>query len=160
LSGHPLTERRFLLRFPERAEAVGRPGLFPGLLGLLGAPNVTPEILQSWLPEWQSAYESLSGEQAPARLHPARLAYYQRAFESMLKSDNPQSVLWPLLRTWTFITIELPENHEVQSGWQAALERLGLSGDGFEQKIAAIDAYLDLVEETLETWAEKNGAFL
>jgi hypothetical protein len=160
LSGHPLTERRFLLNFPGRAEAIDRPGLYPGLLGLLGAPNVNAEILQSWLPEWQSAYESLPGEQAPARLHPARQAYYQRAFEAMLKSDNPQAVLWPLLRTWTCIAIELPEDNEIQSGWQAALEQLGLLGKGFEERIAATDAYLDLVEETLETWADKNGAFL
>ncbi len=40
LNGAPLAERRFLLQFPARAEAAGRPGLAAGLLSLLGAANM------------------------------------------------------------------------------------------------------------------------
>ena len=40
LSGPPLTERRFLRSFPDRAAVVGRSGLYAGLLGLLGAGQV------------------------------------------------------------------------------------------------------------------------
>ena len=43
LTGAPLTERRFLLGFPERTRAIGKPGLYSGLLGLLGAGSVDSE---------------------------------------------------------------------------------------------------------------------
>ncbi len=49
LIGAPLPERRLLLEFPARAEALGRPGLFHGLLGLLGSPRLERELLTSWL---------------------------------------------------------------------------------------------------------------
>ena len=73
LSGLPLTERRFLLDFPQRAEAVGHPGLFPGILGLLGAPETDTAAVQDWLPSWQEAIEAIPPEAVP-RLHPARIS--------------------------------------------------------------------------------------
>ena len=59
LSGHPLTERRFLLDFPARAGAVRHPGLSVGLLGLLGGTAVDSERLRSWLPACREAYLAL-----------------------------------------------------------------------------------------------------
>src|SRR3990170_1007444 len=97
LNGPPLTERRFLLRFPARAEAVAKPGLYAGLLGLLGAPNVDDETLRSWLPAWQAAYQALPEAQAPPTLQACRQGYYRQAFEKLLSSEQPHNVLWPLL---------------------------------------------------------------
>jgi len=34
---------------------------------------------------------------------------------------------------------------------------LGLLGEAFREKIEALDAYLDLVEELLESWGRENG---
>jgi hypothetical protein len=59
LSGPPLTERRFLLKFPQRMQAIGHPGLYPGLLGLIGGPNVNVDVLRSWLPDWEAAYHAI-----------------------------------------------------------------------------------------------------
>jgi len=157
LSGSPLAERRFLLNFPARATAAGKSGLRHGLLGLLGAPNLENDTLASWIPLWQAAYQAFPEEQAPARLHPYRLLYYQRAFLSILEGDQPQAVLWPLLRTWTIAANLLPENTEIQATWRQAIGYLGLLGVEFEQRLAALDAFLDLVEETLEEWARKAG---
>ena len=39
LTGSLLTERRFLLKFADQAKAVGQPGLYVGMLGLLGGPS-------------------------------------------------------------------------------------------------------------------------
>jgi hypothetical protein len=158
LNGPPLTERRVLLNFPARAEAAGRPGLYPGLLGLLAAPNADQEALQSWLAEWRQAYAGIPPEEAPARLHPDRCLYYWRAFEKIAGGERPQDMLWPLLRSWTSAVQLLPPEHPAQAGWRAALERLGLLGEGFPERVAALDAYLDAVEETLEEWARANGA--
>ena len=58
LSGPPLTERRFLLGFPERAAAARHPGLYPGLLGMLGAPRVSPEAIRPMLSQWEEMLRS------------------------------------------------------------------------------------------------------
>ena len=93
LSGKPLTERRLLIHFPQRAEAVGHPGLYPGLLGLLGGPLVDAPAMRAWLPGWRLAVESLPDDQTPPRLSPPRIPYYLRAFDVILDSDQPLGVL-------------------------------------------------------------------
>ena len=158
LSGPPLVERRFLEQFPARAEAIGRAGLFQGLLGLLGAQHVEAEMLSDWLPHWQTAYDALPAKERPVHLHPIRKSYYLGAFKQMLEEEKPQLALWPLLRSWTMITALLPGDSAVCQTWQKAVEYLGIYGAGFKERLSALDAYLDTVEETLETWALENGA--
>lgn len=157
LSGSPLTERRFLLNFRERAQAIDRPGLYPGLLGLLGAPNIKREMLQSWLPAWEQTIETLPQPVSLPRLHPHRRMYYLKAFEAMLSQEEPWTALWPLLNTWTqavgLFAMQAPQ----REGWEAAIKQLGMSGEGFGERVSALDAYLDLVEETLDDWAKDMG---
>jgi hypothetical protein len=157
LSGPPLPERRFLLSFPERAEAVGRRGLYNGLVGLLGGSSVEPETLHTWLGHWRAAFEAVPREKAPPRLAPFRLNYYLRAYEAMLGSDTPLAVLWPLVNSWTQAAQRLPAESPEFAEWQGAARQLGLLGEAFYERIAAFDSYLDLVEETLDAWAQKNG---
>ncbi len=156
--GAPLTERRFLMRLPQRLEQAGRPGLYPGLLGLLGAPSVQLEHLRSWIPLWQSAYRALPPDLAPARVNIMRQEYYHKAFETLLESSQPLAVLWPLLRSWTMAIASMPDAGDHQVAWRASLESLHLTGAGFAERVAGLDAYLDMVEETLEQWAIANGA--
>jgi hypothetical protein len=158
LSGPPLVERRFLQQFPARAETIGRPGLYQGLLGLLGAQNLDAQALTDWLPFWQAAYRTLPASAAPIHLHPTRLSYYLGAFKQALQDEQPQLALWPLLRSWTVLAALLPGDSPSCQVWQSAVEYLGVYGADFNQRLAALDAYLDLVEETLETWAQENGA--
>jgi hypothetical protein len=157
LNGQNLTERRFLIDLPHIAEAVGKPGLAPGFLGLLGAPAVDVASMRSWLTEWREAYNALPLNTAPIRLHPHRLLYYERAIEVMLNSEHAQDALWPLWHTWTQAICALPEDSNCRSPWQKAGEQLGLLGAAFTEKIAGLDAYLDLVEELLDDWAREQG---
>jgi hypothetical protein len=157
LTGSPLTDRRLLLKFPKRAEAIGRPGLYPGLLGLLGGPQVDGETLQAWLPLWEEAYQSLPPEGAPTGLHPDRCPYYLRAFKELVNGDQPQDVLWPLLRTWTGAIQALPGDSTLRKPWSEALSQLGLWGDDFGGRLAALDSYLDVVEESLDEWGQARG---
>jgi hypothetical protein len=157
LSGPPLTERRFLLHFVERARALNRPGLYPAVLGLLGGTSITPEALQSWLPAWQAAFNALPPERTPARLSPYRKPYYVRAFEAILEDNQPLAALWPLWFTWTRMIPLLPGESSHHEAWEAAGNALGLLGESFADRIAALDQYLDQVEETLEAWALDNG---
>jgi hypothetical protein len=159
LSGSPLAERRLLIDFPRRAEALRRPGLMAGLLGLLGAPNFKINYLSGWLEDWKNAFLTERAEQALVRFHPARLNYYRAAFTTIAESEQPLALLWPLLNTWTDLAELLPQESPSRGAWLAAFEKLGLYGKTQAERIRALDAYLDLVEETLEGWAQENGAW-
>ena len=113
--------------------------------------------LRSWLSYWREAYTALLAAGAPLRLHPHRRLYYERAMEVILDGSSPHDVLWPLWRTWTHAICSLPGDAPYQAAWQKAGEQLGLLGDRFLEKITGLDAYLDMVDETLETWAKENG---
>lgn len=158
LSGSPLTERRFLMQFADRAKAVNRSGLYAGLLGLLGAPKVDAAGVRAWLPDWQSAYDSMPTGEVPPRLQPARKLYYQRAFEKILVGDKPHDVLWPLLRTWTSAVEIFPQETDVHQAWSESMRTLDLLGQGFSERVAALDAFLDTVEEILDDWGRTSGA--
>jgi len=157
LSGPPLTERRLLLGFPQRAEAAGHPGLYPALLGMLGAHHVDGAVMGAWLPAWESALESLPEGTRPPRLHPCRIPYYRRAFESILKGEHPQAALWPLLRTWTQAAGMHSQAELGRTTWSETCAQLGLLGDGFGERVQALDSFLDLVDETLEDWLRAQG---
>ncbi len=173
LAGAPLTERRFLLHFSQRASELNKPGLYAGLLGLLGAPALGGDLearlaarLEDWLLLWQAAYRAACAQSdAPAdatphftRLHPDRLTYYSAAFQAMIFNGQAEAVLWPLLRSWTWAVNQLPAESEEALAWRAALAQPGLSGLPFTGKVEALDAYLDMIEEMLEDWAHENGA--
>ncbi len=115
------------------------------------------DILNAWLPDWRQAYLKLAESNPPIRLHPHRLLYYERAIESMLGSQSASDALWPLWHTWTHIIAALPVDSPYRSSWQSAGEKLGLLGEAFKQKIEALDAYLDMVEEFLDDWGLANG---
>ncbi len=157
LSGQYLTERRFLMDLPERAEEVRKPGLFPGFLGLLGAAAVDAGQMRAWLSDWHSAYQAVPMDARPIRLHLARFLYYERAISTMLDSPAAHDALWPLWHTWTQAVCSQPSETTHRSAWQKAAEQLGQGGSTFMDKIRGLDAYLDQVEELLDVWALENG---
>ena len=156
LSGVPLAERRFLLQFPPRAEAAGRPGMAAGLLGLLGSGHLELGVLNGFLPEWEKAFLDAAGRPGvDARIAAPRLDYYRRAFEAMLTGDSPQAILWPLLLTWTLAAVVLPPTR--QSKWQAACEQAGLAAEALPERLKALDAFIDTLDEILDDFAAANN---
>jgi hypothetical protein len=157
LNGRCLTERRFLTQLQQNAGTVGKPGVQAGFLGLLGGTDLEADRMRSWLVEWVETYAKLPGIQAPMRLHPCRILYYQRAIEELLDGPAPAHALWPLWHTWTDMLRVLPENSSSQPAWREAGAALGLLGEAFHAKVDGLDAFLDQVEEILEGWARLNG---
>jgi hypothetical protein len=157
LNGPPIAERRLLIDFSARASAVNRPGMQKGLLGLLGAQHLKAEQLKKWLGEWKSTIEAIEPENRPARLHAHRIPYYQRAFEAAITEKTPENALWSLLRTWNTAIRLLPQNAPQFESWKAAMEQLHFLGENFPERLAALDAFLDTVEETLDEWASNHG---
>ncbi len=159
LSGSALVERRFLVQFAERARLAGQPGLYAGLLGLLhGVAEIDAELLSAWLFRWDEAFSAVSQNNPPARFNPARRYYYTHALEAWLSGDQFQNALWPLLNTWPRLVSRLPADSEAYRAWRQAYTHLGLVGGVFSERLDALDAYLDTVEEMLDRWANENGA--
>lgn len=156
--GEPLSERRFLLNLPQRLHSLDRPELLSGLVSLvLPDPAHIEAVWAQWLPAWQTAYKKASTQpNTPPRLNPARQLYYERG-ASALWEENPSAAYWLLFRIWTLAASHLPEASPELTGWQSACEVVGLDETHFSDRVQLLDKYMDLVEETLETWAHANG---
>ena len=157
LNGPPLPVRRLAVEFPQRASAAGRPGLYQGLLGLLGAGTIEVGQLKAWIEAWQSALKSLPKHIAGPRLHPHRLHYYKVGLLSALESDQPYACLWALLSTWTEAAALLEGEDVHLNPWREAIGAAGLLGEALPERLQALDAYLDQVEETIEGWSTAHG---
>lgn len=158
VAGSTLSERRYLSEFFVCVHQLGKPGLYAGLLGLLGANTLSMSDLRSWLSDWELAYSAVEQfPNCPPHLHPYRFNYYKKAFIAYLETERPVEIVWPLLMTGLEMSATLPEPHPTQAAWENALERLGLWGEQFQDRIQALDAYLDVIDETLENWGKSQG---
>jgi len=156
LSGPPLQERRLMLDFASRAETAQRPGMEAALIGLLGASELEASTIQSWLPEWKLAFESaMDSSRVDPRVHQTRVNYYEKAIQTMLESDKPRTALWPLLQTWTLAVEVLPDM--AGNPWRVACGQLGLTVVGIEERVEALDHFLDEVESLLDELATQHG---
>jgi hypothetical protein len=157
LSGVPLVERRFLILFPGRAQAVGRPGLASGLVDLFTSPAVNDESWQHWETGWKSSLTGVSTlSNCPPHLHQARISYHLNGAFA-LWSEVPAAALWILLKTWTSAACFLPTDSPDLQSWLRCCEDLNLSPEHIPARLAALDAFLDGVEETLDQYASQNG---
>ena len=156
LSGPPLQERRLMLEFAERAETAQRPGMDAALLGLMGASELDPETMRSWLPDWKLAYESASeSSRVDQRIHHDRMNYYEKAILAILESEKPRAALWPLLQTWSLAVDVLPDM--ASNAWRSACGQLGLTAVGIEERVDALDHFLDEVEALLDDLSVQYG---
>jgi hypothetical protein len=155
LSGPPIWERRLLHDFPARAAAAQKPGMVAAVYGLLGAANVDADMVKGWLNDWRQAFK-LAAETpgVDSRIHPTRLNYYEKSIKALLDGDTPLSALWPALHTWTLSAEVLSGDH--LKFWQSACASLGLL-DGFAEKVAGLDHFLDEIEIMFEEIAAANG---
>ncbi len=151
LLGYTFSRRRLLLDFPPAAQHWGHPHLTGLLFQALGAPQITAERLQAALPAWEAALAAAAASRPPAELAAPRQPYYRRAVAAYLSSSTPANALYPLLFTWTLAVQHADEAH--LAPWQQFVEAAGLAANRQE----ALDAYLDALEEALETWARQRG---
>ena len=156
LSGPPIQERRFLLEFPARAEAAGKPELTAAAFGLIGATHLNVDKLKSWVSDWKYAFKLASeNEKVDFRIHTTRANYYEKAINAMLEGDIPLAALWPLFHTWTLAADVLDGDH--LKFWESAATELGLLGAGFAERVDGLDHFIDDVEIMLDEVARENG---
>lgn len=157
LNGSPLVCRRLMADLPQRAAALQRPGLPAGLAGLLGSNNLDIDRLPEWVDAWQRTWEAVPQDVRPAELDALRIPYYRLAFGEYLEGTDPQQAVWPLACTWALAASCLPDSDPRLQEWQQAFTVLGLAGQ-LPERLEGLDAYLDTVEETMDSWAALNGA--
>ena len=156
LAGNLLTDRRFLLQFPARARAAGQPGLAAGLLHLLGADQVDKATLAGLLPDWEKTFiEAGASPDVDPRIVTPRLGYYKAAFKSMLESETPQAVIWPLMLTWTLSVSVLPPTWSVR--WRSACVTFGLDEASYSARLDGLDHFLDTIEALQEQTDTGHG---
>jgi hypothetical protein len=157
LDGAPLTERRFLTRLAGRLDESLEKSLYPDWLSLFGAADLSPEIIRGWLPDWGKAFEGYSGPEVSVAS--IRRGYYQQAIETCLLEGQTSAAAWILIRGWTRLAAGLETQEKTWQAWQAACRALGLVAERLPERVAALDVYLDRVDEALEGWGRRNGVW-
>jgi hypothetical protein len=156
LSGAPIHERRLLLEFPARAEAIQKQNMVATAYQLLGANKTDIDQIKNWLSDWKTAFKLASEKNnVDERINAARLNYYDKAIKAMLDGETPLSSIWLILHTWTLSVLTLNGDH--LKFWQNACSSLGLLGDGFREYVTNLDHFLDEIEILLEEFANANG---
>ena len=106
--------------------------------------------------DWKLAFESAAeSSRVDSRIHHTRYNYYEKAILAMLESEKPRAALWPLLQTWTFAVDVLPEM--AGNPWRSACSQLGLTAVGIEERVDALDHFLDEVEALLDDLSAQHG---
>lgn len=158
LIGPPLTTRRFMMDFNQQLETLGVPKIYAGLKGLLGLSEDTTSIYSESIDVFEQDFDSmLENEQAPIHLSANRKGYYLNAIRAFSESGTPDYASWPLLRTWLDVRMAAKETSPMPIAWKDFLEAHHLAGETAQQKIAALDAFLDNTEVLIETWEGVYG---
>jgi hypothetical protein len=156
LSGPPISERKLLAEFPERAKLLNQPDLIQSIFNSI-ASNVSVEAIRQWLPAWERGFQTAALSPADLRLHPARLLYYKTAIEAQLASDLPRAALWPMLYTWS-LAAENGNFTELETqAWSSVCTETGLTAAALPGRLKALDGFLDRMEEILEQLTVDNG---
>jgi hypothetical protein len=157
LEGVPLTERRFLLQFPQRVAELGYPGMAAGLIDLIAPKMPSTETIEKWIGDWTLTLTRIGQDpDCPIHLSPIRHGYYTRAVEALV-TDEPAAALWILLHTWTRAILSCQSDQESLEKWSTCLTELGIYGEHFQNCMNNFDQFLDQVEEIIEKWADQNG---
>ena len=81
--------------------------------------------------------------------------YYEKAITAILDDGKPQAALWPMLQTWTLAVSVLPDM--AANSWRGACGQLGLTAVGIEERVEALDHFLDEVEALLDDLSAQYG---
>ncbi len=159
LSGIPLAKRRFSLDIKSRFEAIQEPESYMGFLSLTGSESLTGNEIEQMLPSWDAAFR-LAGKQeiVPPDLHPLRKDYYFKAFQKFLDDGLPSAVAMPFLRTWNKAICGILSTTPEYDDWLQSMSLFRLGKEDFADRMDALDAYLDHIDELLEKWANDHGA--
>ncbi len=156
LNKGPLPTRSFMLKYKEVVNEVGLPGLYQGLVGLLGGFEIDEKLPEEWIEDWKEAFCSANGIEGLEELDEVRQDYYFKAVQALGDSEDQSFTFWPVIYTWTMAAQHI-NNESVLQKWDERFSELGLTGEGFEKRLEGFDLYLDQVEGLVEDWKQYQG---
>ncbi len=157
LTSVPLTDRRFLIDFSERAQKLQMPGLVGGFTDLILPVEPIEPDWDTWIENWKASYNLLLQQpEIPTGLSNGRLTYYERAILELSESRQ-EAALWIMLCTWSKISSLLPVECTENAAFLNFCSILTLDENLFPNRLASLDTYLDTVEEVIDNWAYMSG---
>ena len=168
LSGPGLTQRRFMLEFPARAEAVDQLPMVGDLARLIGNDQMSPELYEKWRPIWEKYLERCGeSDDCPPNLHKARKAYFLDCCDALVESGKLHGVLWPMVETWRQIDHCLEDvafedacdqcDSSATQQWHAFAKDIGFSPENKEDKARQLGAFIEKVNVILDDWKREYG---
>lgn len=158
LTGFPGAGRRLLMKLEAAAQKLKRADLYAEFMASLGAEALDQAQAKALLKDWSAAYsagQSLENE----LIHPARRTIYERGFMAQIEADRAVEMLWLMLYTWQALLKNLPGDSPHADRWVACLQLIRMDTLAeFSDRAEQVRAYVTLAAETVETWAEQNGA--
>lgn len=158
LTAFPGAGRRLLLKLEAAAQKLKQAELYTDFMALLGEPPLEAPRAQALLQSWSAAYRA--GQSASDDLvHPARRTIYERGFKALIEADRAGEMLWLMLYTWQALLKNLPGESPHADAWLDFLRQVQMDTPAeFAARVQAVRAYVVLAAETVESWAERNGA--
>jgi len=158
LTAFPGAGRRLLLKLEAAAQKLNRDELYTAFLGLLRDAELDGSRAERLLQGWSAAYRA--GQSAADELvHPARRTLYERGFKAQIEADRAREMLWLMLYTWQALLKTLPGDSPHADEWLGFLQEVQMdTQERFAGRVEQARAYAAAAGETVETWAEQNGA--
>jgi hypothetical protein len=158
LTAPPGAGRRLLLKLEGAAQELERADLYASFLALLGEGELEAPQANALLQDWDAAYRAGQSE-ADQLVHPARRTIYERGFQAQIDADRAKEMLWLMLYTWQALLKNLPGDSPHADQWLGFLQQLQMGSPAeFLARVEQVRAYVTLAAETVESWAEQNGA--
>ena len=158
LTAFPGAGRRLLLKLEAATQKLKRADLYTAFLGLLSDAELDVARADPLLQGWSAAYRA--GQSAADELvHPARRTLYERGFKAEIDADRAREMLWLMLYTWQALLKNLPGDSPHADEWLSFLQQMQMDTPAqFSGRVEQARAYVAAATETVETWAEQNGA--
>jgi hypothetical protein len=158
LTGLPGAGRRLAMKLEAAALKLARAALYQDWLAIFGGPDLDAAQAQILLTDWAAAYRAAQTD-AHELIHPARRTIYERGFRAQIEADRAAEMLWLMLYTWQAGMRRLPGDTPHADAWAAFLERLRLATPSqLAGRVREAQTYVRLADETVEEWADRNGA--
>lgn len=161
LTGLPVAGRRVMAELADSIAKLEYPQVFGGFLDLIGAEHFTNWDVPALLSAWGKAFDTATNISSDPELHSSRRIYFLQGFQTLVENGQSKSILWTLLSSWERSIYALDSNEEwrdLTDQWDSFLRSTNLSTPHRRQREEQLEAYIDSVENVVETWGEEHGA--
>ena len=157
LAGTPLPERRFMLNLPARCQKLDAAEFAGEIAALYLPPGDSEPAWFEALPAWRGAMLQASARtDCPPDLQVCRLPYYEKAITGVME-ESPAAALWIMLWSYTEAVALFAQRDPEVKPYRDFCALLGLEKSSVAERLNALDALLDRLEEFLNSWALANG---